>query len=1797
MVFGGSKLWRKSDLNKMSGKVGCFVSKKENLRRKIIVGLTTASVLCSSYGTNITYANVADTALPTGGSVAYGDATISQDVDTSVMNIAQTSDKAIIDWQSFNVGRDATVNYIQTLDGKPNTAAMTLNRVDAAGGLSEIAGNINSIGSFILVNPNGTVFYDGSNVNAAGVVVSTAEIDENAFKNNKLVFAQNKDNNNNIIVNGTINAATNGAYLTGANGMLAKVIKNVDESVLNTTDVQLATGFSFANNTIRLVADGDIAVGQNGALQATTTTTIDGDKTVGAEEFSVEGDSSTREGSIVLRADQNADDVANIDANVLATAGINDADITVYDKSSRGVEGSFKTAKVYLNNADRSQIASQNVSVYYDADITEAGINGTEVSSLGLSNTAKNVFTQKDYSKYSAEAGNLKSKVAQTFDGGNIKNQNYSMLVNDIYQLEAIQDAAFGNMGGSYAQGTSFSAFDTANWNDGAGFVPVGSELKPFTGYFSGNGGSATYKILDLHINRPDEDNVGLFGFASGAGFGAVNVVDSLIVGRNHVGGIAGQAVNHSRFGSDNVRKRVKESDGQTTITTSENNITGQENVGGIVGKMTDGSIRYSASGATVAGNNNVGGLAGEITGEAAGEKYGEGYYANIYFSNNKGYYSANETAEQGYGVVKGTGINTGGLVGSLNSTAEISVTESASNGQVYGKDNVGGLTGQLAGGKILYSYNTNEDTILGKSSIVTAASVGDGTSIYGEVNGVNNVGGIVGKMTDGIIEQSYNAGNVAGDVNVGGVAGNLSGGTIEKAYNADNNTVLYTSTNDKAYYGFKDNVGNSYIYNQADQSWLKTDSNEISSEIALNDLPAENQRTYYNRLAYRDAVVKGQKNVGGVVGTMSGGAINQVYTAGKVKATGVENIGAYVGEYINGTISDSFYVTRQNDDTDISGQSKAVGNNIVVDGIKDKTLYEAQNTTDTNWTGMKNTGNGWTIYNYSSTPLLNHFMRWININRQYEYDGTVHNLMTTDVNNYYGGAFFGNGDGKNVYSTNYDVIGSYNAADWVIKSGSGSADTSHSSVYRYDKSTMWSPQHGYYTSDDARMIITPKNVEVTVTGAKTYGNNAVSGAEYASDAVKDSGKYAVEATGFIGDDTSDSVFDVDLSVTRYASDSNQLAAGTYEKTADFINPEFNRKNNNYNYNVTFKDKLTVDKADLYVNLVGEKVYGDAVKNGTYRYYAVDKNTVDAGKTISDNDVQNDGKLKSWDTIPTSEADAKKFVGTVTSLTADSDVKHNNQSTGSNEINAKSDVIGHYDADGKFVRDAYNLADAQITSSTTLEKNYNVIYDTAKGSTGKVTVTPKDAVVKVVGEKVYGADKLVGGEIGATATTAGEKGKYSVTVTGLTTGDTSDAVFDVDMSSVSCEEDSNQLGAGKYTDANAHFTNPLVTNKNFIESDQINHNYNAKVTNELNVKKADLYVNIVGTKKYGDNIQSGTYSYYATNKNNAAAGSISELDKLNNGSLKSWDSFSTSREDATMLDGKNINSLTATEDVYANTAKQADNKIGAKSNVVGTGSGSSFTVGHYDLAAADLKPGTFNTAAVSKNYNIIFDHTKGSQGEVTVTPSEVIATVTATKTYGEAAVQGNDYAVSVKGFVNGDSVESVFDIDKSATKYKKDSSKLAVGTYDDVNEFVNPKFTGKDNNHNYTVKFVDKLTVKSAPTPVPSFTSDPVVEPEPVVEPVLESEPVPAVQKAEGIPDIVEYEVNKASNEHVPEEQSEEISYGGHIAKEGKESIRYITIEDTGINIENAKAENNIIKVSSDSLVDGMNEVIISGNK
>jgi hypothetical protein len=52
-------------------------------------------------------------------------------------------------------------------------------------------------------------------------------------------------------------------------------------------------------------------------------------------------------------------------------------------------------------------------------------------------------------------------------------------------------------------------ATNTAIWDNGKGFSPIGNETDEFHGHFDGKG----HTISNLTIDRSDEDNVGLFGF------------------------------------------------------------------------------------------------------------------------------------------------------------------------------------------------------------------------------------------------------------------------------------------------------------------------------------------------------------------------------------------------------------------------------------------------------------------------------------------------------------------------------------------------------------------------------------------------------------------------------------------------------------------------------------------------------------------------------------------------------------------------------------------------------------------------------------------------------------------------------------------------------------------------------------------------------------------------------------------------------------------------------------------------------------------------------------------------------------------------------------------------------------------------------------------------------------------------------------------------------------------------------------------------------------------------------------
>jgi filamentous hemagglutinin family protein len=121
-------------------------------------------------------------ARPQGGQVVAGAAQIGRtDAQT---RIDQSSQRAAIDWRSFDVGSGQSVTFQQ-----PSASAVTLNRVTSADP-SQIAGKIAANGQVVLVNQSGVLFTKGAQVNAQSIIVSAAGITNQNFMAGQMVFDQ-----------------------------------------------------------------------------------------------------------------------------------------------------------------------------------------------------------------------------------------------------------------------------------------------------------------------------------------------------------------------------------------------------------------------------------------------------------------------------------------------------------------------------------------------------------------------------------------------------------------------------------------------------------------------------------------------------------------------------------------------------------------------------------------------------------------------------------------------------------------------------------------------------------------------------------------------------------------------------------------------------------------------------------------------------------------------------------------------------------------------------------------------------------------------------------------------------------------------------------------------------------------------------------------------------------------------------------------------------------------------------------------------------------------------------------------------------------------------------------------------------------------------------------------------------------------------------------------------------------------------------------------------------------------------
>ncbi|HBG27466.1 MAG: hypothetical protein A2Y10_02735 [Planctomycetes bacterium GWF2_41_51] len=327
----------------------------------------------------------------------------------------------------------------------------------------------------------------------------------------------------------------------------------------------------------------------------------------------------------------------------------------------------------------------------------------------------------------------------------------------------------------------------------GAAIVPVGNSTTKFTGTINGN----SHIISNAVINTPTGDNVGLFGYAIGSSIININITSFSMTGRYSVGGLVGFHEGGTIENCNTAGQVYGEYPAGCVVGYNYGGLitncsaTGTANgpsistLGGLVGENSStGIIRDSSASVSV---TSIGGQGG--TGGLIGRNYG------------------NVINCSAYGQVSGstTVYKVGGLIGENYDSSAI-VVRCHATGAVSGKSYVGGLIGINSG---FISMCFADGMVTGySSSTYIGGLVGDhygnnnifdsyATGAVSVGTTSNNVGGLIGVVVSGTIDNCYSTGLVtagSGSYNIYGMIG-YNGGTVTDSFWDKNTSNQQTSS------------------------------------------------------------------------------------------------------------------------------------------------------------------------------------------------------------------------------------------------------------------------------------------------------------------------------------------------------------------------------------------------------------------------------------------------------------------------------------------------------------------------------------------------------------------------------------------------------------------------------------------------------------------------------------------------------------------------------------------------------------------------------------------------------------------------------------------------------------------------------------------------------------------------------------------------------------------------------------------------------------------------------------------
>jgi filamentous hemagglutinin family protein len=137
------------------------------------------------FGMGAGYSTLAWSDLPVAAEsfVQSGEASYAADAATRSALVQQNSDRAVLNWKSFNIGSDHSVRFQQ-----PSASSVAINKIYQIDP-SRINGALSANGKIYLINPNGIIFGEGARVNANALVTSSLGVRDDLLESSGLLEA------------------------------------------------------------------------------------------------------------------------------------------------------------------------------------------------------------------------------------------------------------------------------------------------------------------------------------------------------------------------------------------------------------------------------------------------------------------------------------------------------------------------------------------------------------------------------------------------------------------------------------------------------------------------------------------------------------------------------------------------------------------------------------------------------------------------------------------------------------------------------------------------------------------------------------------------------------------------------------------------------------------------------------------------------------------------------------------------------------------------------------------------------------------------------------------------------------------------------------------------------------------------------------------------------------------------------------------------------------------------------------------------------------------------------------------------------------------------------------------------------------------------------------------------------------------------------------------------------------------------------------------------------------------------